>query len=510
MEPGIEERGLVRKAVGSIWGVFVATWRWLKRMRVAITLLLVLTGVSIIGTLIPQAGQNPRGVFGFEERYGALATVFRYLGFFDIYGVWWFQLLVLTLFASLLSCVLPRVKRYYLHLRAPKEPITTGFMERLVNRATLSPRLPADEALGRAEAILRKRRFRLWRVSGSEGQVYAEKNRFHEFGSILFHISFILLLVGIVYGKLNGFDGTVSIIEGDTWVEGHANYDIIREGVLFDEQHQGFRVRVDDYKVTYYESGAPSNFETTLSVFDNGKKVASDTIFVNGKLIYKGVKFYQSSYGWAPRVKVTRGDEVLADGPVVFLGQPIFSQGVVKVPAAGPPPAQVGLEFFFVPDPVVSQGQVFGNSPLLNDPTLYFRLYQGDLGLNVPQSVYSLDKTGLAFVSEHEVKLNGTTDLPGGLQVSFPEIREWTGLQVAKDPGIPTIYTAFTLALIGVLISFYLPNRRVWVLVVPDGATSQLWLGGLSRHHNAFSDEFKNLTEEVKDSLKKKKTKARN
>lgn len=509
MNSEVKKEGLLRRAVGAIWAYLVATWRWLKRMRVAIVLVLVLTVVSIVGTLIPQVGVNPSGVLGFQNSRPSLAKVFGYLGIFDLYGAWWFQLLILLLLASLLSCLLPRIKRFYVHMRAPKTPITRSFMERLVNRVSFTPKVSTSEALERSKAVLKKHRFRMWSVAGSEDQIYAEKNRFHELGSILFHLSFVLLMVGIVYGKLNGFEGSAIIIEGDTWVEGHALYDTIREGLWFGEQHKGFNVRVDDYKVEYYPSGAPSNFQTTLSVFDDGRKVKTRTVFVNGKLIYKGVKFYQSSYGWAPRVTVTKDGKVLADGPVVSLGQPTFSQGVVKIPAAGPPPNQVGIEFFFVPDPVTAQGRVFGNSPIPNDPTLYFRVYRGDLGLTVPQSVYSLDTTNLTLVTEGEVKLNGETEILDGLEVAFPELKEWTGLQISKDPGIPTIYTAFTLALIGVMVAFYFPNRRVWVLAVPDGKKSQLFIGGLSRHHKAFSHEFKHLENDLKEVLRRKESKVR-
>jgi cytochrome c biogenesis protein len=44
----------------------------------------------------------------------------------------------------------------------------------------------------------------------------------------------------------------------------------------------------------------------------------------------------------------------------------------------------------------------------------------------------------------------------------------YTGIQVAKGPGSPFLWISFLLMTIGVLISFYIYHRKVWVLIIPD------------------------------------------
>src|SRR5205807_1137759 len=51
-----------------------------------------------------------------------------------------------------------------------------------------------------------------------------------EVASIIFHGSFFLLLVGVLYGKAGGFVGNTAVVEGDSFVEARANYDNLSEG----------------------------------------------------------------------------------------------------------------------------------------------------------------------------------------------------------------------------------------------------------------------------------------
>jgi len=41
----------------------------------------------------------------------------------------------------------------------------------------------------------------------------------------------------------------------------------------------------------------PKDYKSKLTVLENGKEVLTKTIEVNDPLFYKGIRFYQSSYG---------------------------------------------------------------------------------------------------------------------------------------------------------------------------------------------------------------------
>jgi cytochrome c biogenesis protein len=73
-----------------------------------------------------------------------------------------------------------------------------------------------------------------------------------------------------------------------------------------------------------------------------------------------------------------------------------------------------------------------------------------------------------------------------------------TGLQVAKDPGVWTVYAGCALMLIGLYVAFFLSHRRVWVYITREEAADRcriLVCGGSSKNRIAFEKEFAALVE---------------
>src|SRR5437763_4471074 len=66
-----------------------------------------------------------------------------------------------------------------------------------------------------------------------------------------------------------------------------------------------------------------------------------------------------------------------------------------------------------------------------------------------------------------------------------------TGLQIARDPSTPVIYTGCFLLFLGIGIAFYTSHKRVWAHV----AGGKLSLGGPShRNPEAFGREFSGIS----------------
>ena len=67
-----------------------------------------------------------------------------------------------------------------------------------------------------------------------------------------------------------------------------------------------------------------------------------------------------------------------------------------------------------------------------------------------------------------------------------------TGLQIARDPSTPVVYTGCFLLFLGIGIAFYTSHKRVWAQL-RDGKVA---LGGAShRNAEAFGREFDRLCE---------------
>jgi cytochrome c biogenesis protein len=69
-----------------------------------------------------------------------------------------------------------------------------------------------------------------------------------------------------------------------------------------------------------------------------------------------------------------------------------------------------------------------------------------------------------------------------------------TGLQVAKDPGVWTVYIGCFMMLIGLYIAFFLSHRRVWVYISENGEQSSVLISGTSnKNRYGFEKEFASL-----------------
>ena len=381
-------------------------WRELRKMRTAIILLVILGLLAVIGTLLPQLPQNPPGVMGYVLRHPVTAPWFARLGLFDIFSSWPFIITAVLMYTSI--------------------------------GASMFIRIPAA-----------------WKRAVDP----AQRNRGlgAELASIIFHGSFFILLFGVIYGKAGGFVGNAAVVEGDSFVEARANYDNLSEGILSTE-HAGFQVMVDSFSATYWASGAPKDFTSRVRIYDGGKLVESKNIQVNHYVDYQGIKIYQAGYGWAPTLKIETPDgRVVEDAPTIFVGDPQFANGVFKAPSAGPGNQQLGATAIFMPDPQISSQAISPGSPQLRNPLLLVRLYRGDLHLNRPQNVYSLDTGNMDLRWRGALRVGDSVVTPDGYRLSFTGLKQYTDLTINKDPGIPIVLSSFGIGLAALLISLYLP-----------------------------------------------------
>jgi len=386
--------------------ILARAWRELRKMRTAIILLAILGLLAVVGTLLPQLPQNPQGVMGYVLRHPVTAPWFARLGLFDIFSSWPFIITAVLMYTSIGASMFIRIPAAW--------------------RRAIDP-LQRNRGLGA------------------------------EVASIIFHGSFFILLVGVIYGKAAGFLGNAAVVEGNSFVEARANYDNLSEGVL-STGHAGFQVKVDSFNASYWPGGAPKDFSSRVRVYDGGRLVESKNLQVNHYVDYQGVKIYQAGYGWAPTLKIETPDgRVVEDAPTIFVGDPQFANGVFKAPSAGPGTQQLGATAIFIPDPQISNQAIAPGTPQLRNPILLVRLYRGDLRLNRPQNVFALDTSNMDLRWRGALRVGDSVVTADGYRLSFTGLKQYTDLTINKDPGIPIVLAAFVIGLGALLISLYLP-----------------------------------------------------
>ncbi|MEN9956433.1 MAG: hypothetical protein RIR46_41, partial [Actinomycetota bacterium] len=141
-------------------------WRSLTSMKTALILLLLLAAAAIPGSVYPQRSADPNGVTAYYKNNPELAKVLDWFQLFDVYSSIWFSAIYILLFVSLIGCVVPRTKVHWRAMLA--QPVDApARMQRFPGYAKVTSTTAAKAVLDRAEAHLRKGRYRVVRRDGS-------------------------------------------------------------------------------------------------------------------------------------------------------------------------------------------------------------------------------------------------------------------------------------------------------------------------------------------------------
>src|SRR6185437_11603277 len=90
------------------WELLRWMWRQLTSMRIALTLLFLLSVAAIPGSLLPQREIDPSKVLQFYLAHKTWAPILDKLQLFDVFESVWFGAIYCLLFISLVGCILPR------------------------------------------------------------------------------------------------------------------------------------------------------------------------------------------------------------------------------------------------------------------------------------------------------------------------------------------------------------------------------------------------------------------
>jgi cytochrome c biogenesis protein len=482
---------------GDPFGALRLGWRQLTSMRTALLLLFLLALASVPGGFLPQRRINPLRVKQYISDHPGAGPLMDRLRLFDVFTSPWFSAIYLLLFLSLIGCLIPRTR---LHLKAllkqpPKVP-------RSVAKLPVSQRWQttqtADEALADARKALRG-----WRVIRRGNELSAERGYLRETGNLVFHLSLVLLLIGIAIGAFLGFKGTVLVVEGKGFSNTVGSYDDLTPGRRFDQGSLvPFTVRLDSFNATYGEDGRALTFDADVHVNRPGEAEKAYDVRVNHPLAVGGAKTYLIGHGYAPHIifKDPSG-RVLDDQKLPCLPQNAQFLSTCTLKEGNTTGSQYGFTGVFTPTTVTDSGGRVGSTfPGLRNPVLTLTAFTGDLGIDggTPQSIYSLDTTSMVPVDQrkaHALLPGQVWRLPDGATLTYADTGEWATFQVTQDPGKLLALIASVGMVAGLLLSLFVRRRRLWVRVGgKDGEPTTVEVGGLARTDpERFADEFADL-----------------
>jgi cytochrome c biogenesis protein len=435
-------------------------------IKLAMFLFIVLAMTATIGTVIQQ-GERPET---YIKEYGEEAyRWFIRLGFTDVYHTWWFTSLLGMLCVNSLTCFYKRFPGVWRSMKQDKVNVSLPFIKNL-KQTTEFPIAASKETVAEGLfGLLAEKGYRvLAKNDPQEVTLYATKGIMGRVGAHMAHLSATVIVLGGLIGSYYGFQEFGVCLEGQTYHIPKGNFDL----------------HVDKFWIDYHENGSVKSYNSTLTVLEQGQKMATKTITVNDPLVYKGIWFYQSSYGdsW-DRIDVARVNVKEKDTDKLV--------------------GTVDLEW-----QKEAQLDKLGLKLLMTD-------FVADFGFN------STDKKVYSKTAEHANPAIRLAITEGTMQTSpwifyhYPELfdikgskyafeltgyqpKKFTGLQITKDPGVIIVWIGSTMIVVGITLSSFIYHRRLWAKVIPNERGVMVHLGGTTHKSQIdFNKEFRKLTERI-------------
>jgi cytochrome c biogenesis protein len=354
------------------------------------------------------------------------------LGVFQVFTSTWFSVGLVVLVVSIVACTIDRTPRLWRQSAEIRVVQPDPFYDPdLPDRA-----LMAGVTAAAAAAVLRRHRFTVRREdAGGATYLYGDRNRWTKLATLLTHAGLILFLVAAAVTARLGFEQGLVVAEGESLTV----QPIGTPGLLL-VQNLGF-------EAPGLETGSPTDFTTHLAVYQDGRQIADKVIRVNDPLEVAGFTFHQNGFGPAPDLVIRdRAGRPLWTGPVPMTDE-----------AAGSPFAEFAVPGREVALQLLLRRLEDGTGVLL---VLPFRA----AGTNPDGSPAIEGLEPLALTIGESATSEGTD-----FSVELRSVGQFTLLIAKRDPGAALVWTAFGLLITGLLITFWMPRRRVWGRLDADG-----------------------------------------
>lgn len=446
-------------------------------IKTGVILLILVVIFSAIGTFVLQRPTTEADVI--ERTYSpAVLHWLDMLGLTDVFHAWWFATLLGLVAVSIILVSVDRFPRAWKVLTKPYKVTDSHFRAVLPMQEKL-PVADGDNAIDVAQRAFQKAHLKPQRVgSGKETSLFAERNRYSVLAVYVIHASLLLIFLGGIVDAVVGYKGFIALVKGQTVTE----FELSNK-----KTHKlPFALRFDDGGRENYADGSPKKWWSDLTVLQDGKEVLKKQIVVNDPLVYKGVRFYQSSFGLSGQI------DTLTLG-VVLKGNPGAAKDIVlkqQNPTQIDDDATVQIAKF-IPDYVVEGGQIYSRSDEPRNPAIELKVVSKKAGVsgawlfpNDPQAP-NINQTPYDFVSRSG------------------DLAPFTGLAVSHEPGQYAVWGGVLLMGLGLAMAFYSVHRRYWAVVVDDPKLGRvLWIGTQAdKNREHYGEEFKEITDHIRGEL---------
>ncbi len=277
--------------------------------------------------------------------------------------------------------------------------------------------------------------------------LHAYRGRFSPIGNLLFHTSFLFLLLGVIMSMLFSFEGTAMLTEGYPFSGSRGEYKSISASPMASLPKVTFDLK--RISASFWEGKMLfTGLEAELA-HAGGVEVAQ----LSSPVAVGDANVTISGYGYAPMYALKEKRDRLVDQGYVNLN--VFipgSEDHFQIPGY---PHRIFVTFF--PDYDEKKEGLPNRSMSPNNPAYGLRILRGRL------PVY----TGI-------VRQGEWADFDG-MRISFPTFARWGDFKIVNNPGALYIWIAFIMMGVGLVWKLLFYRREL--LLRQDGVGS-VWLAG--------------------------------
>jgi cytochrome c biogenesis protein len=414
--------------------------------------------MTLLGVVIDQ-GKDPASYF--DAFPAPLARLVLRLHLDNVYH----GTAYVALIGFIIACMTLATFKRVIPARLP--PLHPVKIDKVPLNARLELREEPTRVRERVAAFFRDKGYlvRKRELGGTEW-TFADKHNWARRGVLIAHLGFVIVAIGTTLYWGWGYSGETAIVTG-------TEQTIPQNGTLLKLDHFAYKFQpIRTRNGLVYQ---PIDYVSDLEVAPRGGTLRPMVLRVNEPLNVAGTLYYQSSYGVAVSLALTKNGKPVAGAP-----QSALKEG--EAFPIGTTPRSIRYERFVG---TIERNGAIGPDPRPNNPGVILAVLDGD-----------------QLIGRALVPMRGDLALGNGYRVAPTRYAFFSGIQYRHDPGIPFVAVGAFVLLTGLVISFHFLPARLYVRVDETEGGSEVALAATTvKGFEIFEEQFADLVEALKKGL---------
>lgn len=461
-------------------------------VRLGVTLLVLLGLACLVGMLVMQ--QN---VDGFDRYFAELTPaqrlVYGYLGFFNIYHVWYFNALLAVLSLNIVLASIDRFPKTWAIVSKPNLTVPVRWLREQKQTAEVEIPGEVEKVASHLADAMKDAGWRKIRTAEKAGRTYVfgESGAWNRFGAYPVHVALLTIFLGGFFTAQMGSTGQLPLSPG-------ARTDLMHETVVeLDKatdvtKRLPFEVECSDIQQKLIKKdGSISAMNTidwiTRFTITDETGTHEAVAQMNRPFDYRGYRFFQASFTPVGRARSITLNAIPVGGEAQ----------TVTIPRKGSVVLTDGTQIEFAE--FRGNFRIGPENP--NEDTSDYQNPAAVLNVTPPggtrQAAHAFGPQMANLPVASKPVAGYTFQL-----ADFEKAADQHILSVQRDPGATVVYVGFLLLCLTLVAVFFFSHQRVWGAVeVGDHGKTRIVLGGnTNRSANAFDEKFRRFVNKLETS----------